>query len=127
MISGSKCRPLNSAGRLRRMNGQPYQTRSAGSQHFHATRTYQQQSEWKEKTHWHNCVVYGGNGTFKAKLVKGAHVVIEGELSYREYNRTIETESGTVNLPWPVTEIIVESIRVLDRKTTDHDACEGAA
>jgi single-strand DNA-binding protein len=89
------------------------------------TRRYQQQSEWKEKTQWHDCVFYGGNAN--SKLVKGAHVVIEGELTYREYTRTIETENGTVTVPWPVTEIIVASIRFLDRKRTDDPACEGAA
>jgi hypothetical protein len=34
MISGSKCRPLNAAGRSRRMSGQAYQTRAAALQHF---------------------------------------------------------------------------------------------
>jgi single-stranded DNA-binding protein len=24
------------------------------------TKRYQQDSEWKEKTYWHDCVVYGG-------------------------------------------------------------------
>ena len=34
MISGSKCRPSNEAGRSRRINGQAYQTRAAVLQHF---------------------------------------------------------------------------------------------
>ncbi len=91
------------------------------------TRRYQQQSEWKEKTQWHDCVLYGGNASSKAKLVKGAHVLVEGEPIYREYNRTIETENGTVTVPWPVAEIVVETITFLDRKRTDDPACEGAA
>lgn len=35
---------------------------------------------------------------------------------YREYERTIETESGPVKVPWPITEIVIDSITVLDRK-----------
>jgi single-strand DNA-binding protein len=91
------------------------------------TRRYQQDSEWKEKTQWHDCVIYGGAAQYAANLAKGAHVLIEGELSYREYNRTIESETGSVNVPWPVTEVVVESIRVLDRKKKDNLDTEGAA
>jgi single-stranded DNA-binding protein len=79
----------------------------------------------ERENEWHDCVLYGGNAN--SKLTKGAHVVIEGELTYREYNRTIETENGTVTVPWPVTEIVVETITFLDRKRADDPACEGAA
>jgi hypothetical protein len=52
---------------------------------------------------------------------------MEGELTYREYNRTIESECGPVNVQWPVAEIVVESIKVLDRKRKDTNEMEGAA
>jgi single-strand DNA-binding protein len=92
------------------------------------TKRYQQDSEWKEKTQWHDCVVYGGYAPFAAKLRKGAHILIEGELTYREYSRSIETESGPVKVQWPVTEIVVDSITLLDRKRTkENDEQEGAA
>ncbi len=91
------------------------------------TRRYQQDSEWKEKTQWHDCVVYGGAAQYAANLPKGTHVLIEGELKYREYNRTIESESGPVNVQWPVAEIVVESIKVLDRKRKENNDTEGAA
>ena len=92
------------------------------------TRRYQQGSEWKEKTQWHDCVVYGGYAQFAASLRKGTHVVIEGELTYREYTRTIDAESGPVNVQWPMTEIVVESITVLDRKKKEaKDEPEAAA
>ncbi len=58
------------------------------------TRRYQQDSEWKKKAQWHDCVVYGGAAQYAANLSKGTHVLIEGELTYREYTRTIESESG---------------------------------
>jgi single-strand DNA-binding protein len=91
------------------------------------TRRYEHNSEWKEKTQWHDCVVYGTVGQYAANLAKGTHVLIEGELSYREYNRTIESESGPVNVQWPVAEIVVESIKVLDRKRRENNEMEGAA
>jgi single-strand DNA-binding protein len=91
------------------------------------TRRFQQDSEWKEKTQWHDCVLYGNNVPYKGKLAKGAHVVIEGELTYREYNRTIETETGSFVVQWPVTEVVIESIVFLDRKRTEGRELEGAA
>jgi single-strand DNA-binding protein len=91
------------------------------------TKRYQQGSEWREKTYWHDCVVYGGYAPFAAKLPKGTHLVIEGELTYREYNRTIETETGAVNVSWPVTEIVVDSITILNRKRRENNQSEGAA
>ena len=83
------------------------------------TRRYQQDSEWKEKTQWHDCVLYGATAQFAATLPKGSHVLIEGELTYREFERTIESETGAIKVQWPVTEIVVESIKTLDRKKKD--------
>ncbi|NUQ29758.1 MAG: single-stranded DNA-binding protein [Acidobacteriaceae bacterium] len=91
------------------------------------TRRYQQESEWKEKTQWHDCVLYGNAAQYAANLPKGSHVFVEGELSYREYTRTIESESGAVNVQWPVAEIVVESIKILDRKRKESNEKEGAA
>ena len=69
------------------------------------TRRYQNaQQEWKESTQWHNCVAYGPTADYLAKIQTGDHVFLEGELIYREYERTVETESGPVKVPWPVTE-----------------------
>jgi hypothetical protein len=53
--------------------------------------------------------------------------MIEGELTYREYNRTIETESGAINVSWPVTEIVVDSITILNRKRKENNTSEDAA
>ena len=53
--------------------------------------------------------------------------MIEGELTYRECSRTVESELGPVNVQWPVAEIVVESIKVLDRKRRETDEMERAA
>lgn len=60
-------------------------------------------------------MVYGKAAAYAGKLGKGDHVLVEGELTYREYNRTVETESGPIQLSWPITEVIVESLSRLNR------------
>lgn len=91
------------------------------------TRRYQQDTEWKEKTQWHDCVLYGGLAQSATNLAKGTHTLIEGELTYREFDRTVETETGPVKVQWPVTEVVVDSFKVLDRKTKDNSEPERAA
>jgi len=83
------------------------------------------EGHWKEKTQWHACVAYGLTAEYAAKIQTGAHVFIEGELVYHEYERTIETETGPVKVPWPVTEIVIDAIFLLDRK--DKQERKGAA
>src|SRR3954451_8347319 len=83
------------------------------------------EGKWSEKTNWHSCVGYGFSADYMADIQKGDHVFIEGELVYREYERTIETDSGPVKVRWPLTEIIVESVSVMNRK--DKEERKGAA
>ena len=71
---------------------------------------------WQEKTHWHTCVAYGPAADYASKIQSGTHVFIEGELTYRDYDRTVETDSGPVKVQWPVTEVVIDSMSVLDRK-----------
>jgi hypothetical protein len=64
----------------------------------------------------HHCVVYWKTVKFADNaLPEGSHLLIEGELSYREHDRTIETDSGLVEVKWPVVEIIVQSVAALNR------------
>lgn len=83
------------------------------------------QDRWQEKTQWHNCVAYGPIADSVVKLPTGALVFIEAELVYREYERTVETESGPVKVLWPVTEVVIDSVSVLDRN--DRAEKRGAA
>ena len=71
---------------------------------------------WQEKTSWHSCVAFGDTADFAAKIQTGTHVFLEGELVYREYERTIETESGPVKVPWASAEIVIGKISILGRK-----------
>jgi single-strand DNA-binding protein len=79
---------------------------------------------WQEKTQWHDCVAYGPAAEYAAKIPTGAHVFLEGHLVYREYERTIETDAGPVKVPWPVTEVVIDALSVLDRKQSNN---KGAA
>ena len=63
------------------------------------------QSSWKNasggynsRTEWHRGVAWGSLSQFAAKREKGAHVQVEGELRYREYER----EYGTKKAPPPI-------------------------
>ena len=77
---------------------------------------------WQEKTQWHACVCYGETAERAAKIQTGSHVFLEGELLYREYERTIETDSGPLKVPWPVAEIVIDSLSVLNRKAETRGA-----
>jgi single-strand DNA-binding protein len=81
------------------------------------TRRYKDaDGNWQEKTNWHTCVCYGAIADHASKIQTGTHVFLEGELVYREYDRTIETDNGPVKVPWPASEIVIDKLSVLDRK-----------
>jgi single-strand DNA-binding protein len=52
------------------------------------------QASWKDKksgeyvnrTEWHRMIAWANLSTFAATLKKGAHLSVEGELRYREFN-----------------------------------------
>jgi single-strand DNA-binding protein len=90
------------------------------------TRRYKDaEGNWQEKTQWHTCLAYSSTADYCSKIHTGDHVFIEGELVYREYDRTIETETGPVKVHWPVTEIVIDSVSVLNRK--EKEERKGAA
>ena len=65
--------------------------------------------EYISHTEWHRCVVFSTLGEFAAKLKKGAHIQVEGEIRHTEYTpkkakKTVRTDS-----------IRVTSILKLDR------------
>jgi single-strand DNA-binding protein len=82
------------------------------------SKRYREGREWKERTQWHECVIYGESPRDSEDAIqKGAHLLIEGAVGYREYDRTIETEQGPIKVKWPITEVIVHSITPLDRQS----------
>jgi single-strand DNA-binding protein len=76
--------------------------------------------EWLEKTQWHNVVAFGkGFETMTERLVKGAHVLVQGELTTREYDRLIKVPNGKKAIEHTIKQLVVElkadTIRILDR------------
>ena len=71
--------------------------------------SYKKDGKYIEHTEWHRCVVFGKLGEFAAKLQKGAHIQVKGELRSRKYD---STKTGTEVTVW---EIRVNSILKLDR------------
>jgi len=59
--------------------------------------------KYNDHTEWHNLIVFGKLGEFAAKLKKGAHIQIEGQIQHSEY-KGVKTDT-----------IRVTSILKLDR------------
>ncbi len=76
--------------------------------------------EWKAKTQWHNVLAFGqGFAQIAPRLLKGTHVFVQGELSTREYDRTITIPNGKKSIEHVIQQLAVElkadTIRILDR------------
>ncbi len=79
-------------------------------------------SSWKNaggsydsRTDWARSVAWGSLSQFAAKLEKGAHVQVEGELRYREYEREYVTKKKSAPVKHRLAEIHVNRILKLDR------------
>jgi single-strand DNA-binding protein len=82
--------------------------------------------EWKDRTQWHNVVLFGpGFAQLTPRLVKGAHVLVQGELTTREYDRTVSVANGKKSIEHVIQQLAVELkadiVRILDRTGSDHD------
>ena len=56
------------------------------------SRKNKETGKYVDRTQWHNLAVFGKLGEFAAKLKKGAHIEIEGELQYSPY-KGVQTAS----------------------------------
>lgn len=79
-----------------------------------------EKGEWKDKTQWHTVVAFGqGFSQMASRLVKGAHVFVQGELTTREYDRTITVPNGKKSVEHVIQQLAVElkadTIPILDR------------
>ncbi|MGA8029477.1 MAG: single-stranded DNA-binding protein [Bryobacteraceae bacterium] len=77
----------------------------------------------QQKTQWHNVVAFGKSfAQMTDRLVKGAHVFVQGELTTREYDRTIKVpvaQGKTIEHTTPqlIVKLKADTIRILDRST----------
>jgi single-strand DNA-binding protein len=64
----------------------------------------------QELTDWHKCVAYDFNADILSKYCsKGSHILVEGRLTTRDYH-------DKENIKRYITEVIVSSILLLDKK-----------
>ena len=77
--------------------------------------------KYQSSTQWHRCVVYGALAEYAAKLGKGSHLMVEGELRTREYEREVPNGKKTLKVPATVAEILVRSVIKLDRSAKPGD------
>ena len=87
---------------------------------------------WQQKTQWHNLIAFGKSfAQVTDRLVKGAHVFVQGELTTREYDRTIKVPAARGNtiertVPQLVVELKADTIRILDRSTATSEQSDPA-
>jgi single-strand DNA-binding protein len=83
---------------------------------------------YDSRTEWHRCTAWGKLAEFAGKLEKGAHVQIEGELRYREYEKDRGKDSTAAPIKRRLAEIHVSRILKLDRAAKqDEPAPDGDA
>src|SRR3954454_19739250 len=70
---------------------------------------------YESRTAWHRIVAWGKLAESAAKLSKGAHIEVEGELRHRTYPQDVAVGQKAVAIDIPVSEIHVRTIRKLDR------------
>jgi single-strand DNA-binding protein len=78
--------------------------------------------EYISRTDWHKCIVFGGRGEYAAKLKKGDHILVEGELRHTKY------ESKKTNTKHQSDSVRVTNIQKLDRSqkfSSDAEDAEG--
>jgi len=71
------------------------------------------------QTTWHKCVAFGRTAEYAARITKGAHVQVVGEIQTREYAAKDGTKKS-------VTEIRMYRMTRLDR-ASKAESTEGAA
>jgi single-strand DNA-binding protein len=77
-----------------------------------ATQSYRKDTSGNKITDWHNCVVWEKLADLCEKYVrKGSELIVEGEISYRDY-------TGTDGVKKYFTEIIGNSIEFCGKKET---------
>ena len=79
-----------------------------------------EKGEWKDKTQWHTVVAFGqGFAQMASRLVKGTHIFVQGELTTRQYDRTIAVPNGKKSIEHVIQQNVVElkadTVRILDR------------
>ena len=87
-------------------------------------------NEWQERTQWHQVVCFGDRmAKLAERLVEGTLVYVQGELTTRDYERTVQVRTANGSVEAVVKQLAVEvkadTIRILDRRPSgDGDTTE---
>ena len=95
---------LGSDAEVRTNNNRSFTTLSLATKS-----SYKKDGKYVSRTWWHRCIVFGDLGKFAGTLKQGAHIQVEGELQYPEYD---SRKSGKKEIG---VQIRVDSILKLDR------------
>jgi single-strand DNA-binding protein len=98
--------------------GKDAETRTTNNQKPYTVLSIATQSSYKDKgtgeyinrTEWHRVIVWGKLGEFAAKIQKGAHLAVDGELVSREF-----TDKKHKDVKHRIWEVRATSILKLDR------------
>lgn len=78
------------------------------------SKSYKVGEEWKEKTEWHNVILWRGAAEYAQKQLKKGHLVyIEGEINYRK----AEKDGSTLYY----TDIVASTVRRLTKVEGQND------
>jgi single-strand DNA-binding protein len=88
------------------------------------TWTDRESGDRKERSQWHNVVAYGDHfPKFAARIIKGAYVLVQGELLTRSYEKTIQVTVGKKTVDQTIKALAVElkadTIKLLDRSSSN--------
>jgi single-strand DNA-binding protein len=82
--------------------------------------------EYDSRTEWHRVTAWGKLAEFAGKLEKGAHVQIEGELRYREYQKDRASDANDAPVKRRLAEIHANRILKLDRAAKQEEPAPDA-
>lgn len=77
---------------------------------------------YESRTEWHRIVAWGKLAESAAKLSKGTHIEVEGELRHRTYPKEVAVGQKAVAVDIPVSEIHVRTLRKLDRSSNQTES-----
>lgn len=90
------------------------------------TWTDKESGDRKERSQWHHIVAYGDHfPKFADRIVKGAYVLVQGELLTRSYEKTIQVTVGKKTVDQTIKALAVElkadTIKLLDRSNSTEE------
>ena len=77
---------------------------------------------YENRTDWHRIICWGKQADWAAKLAKGTHLEVEGELRYRTYQKEIKARTRAVAIDVQVSEIHASVIRKLGRPANSNES-----